>query len=47
MFPAGMLTAFAAAIALRRRGLLSMSPPPWRAAIVISLMYFENSLPRA
>src|SRR5207247_9639619 len=33
--------------AVRSRGLASMSPPPWRAAIVISLMYFENSLPRA
>src|SRR5215510_11628718 len=47
MFEAGMLTDFAAAIAVRRRGFASTSPPPDRAAIVISLMNFENSLPRA
>src|SRR5689334_8914255 len=47
MLAAGMLTLFAAAIAVRRRGFDSRSPPPWRAAIVISLMNFENSLPRA
>src|SRR5437867_4055818 len=43
----GMLTALAALTAARSRGLPSGSPPPWRAAIVISLMHFENSLPRA
>src|SRR5262247_1429409 len=43
----GMLTDLAAATAVRRRGFASRSPPPWRAAMVISLMYFENSLPRA
>src|SRR5262247_2184059 len=43
----GMLTDLAAATAVRSRGLASGSPPPWRAAMVISLMYFENSLPRA
>src|SRR5690349_9587588 len=47
MFEAGMFTVFAAAIAVRSRGFASASPPPWRAAIVISLMYFENILPRA
>src|SRR5262245_33680659 len=47
MFEAGMFTFFAAAIAVRSRGFASGSPPPWRAAIVISLMYFENILPRA
>src|SRR5262245_33591624 len=46
MLEAGMLTAFAAAIAVLSRGLASGSPPD-RAAIVISLMNFENSLPRA
>src|SRR5881296_3730747 len=47
MLVAGMFTALAALIAERRRGFASASPPPWRAAIVISLMYLLNSLPRA
>src|SRR5438445_13279873 len=47
MLDAGMLTALAAAIAVRRRGFASRSPPPWRAAMVISLMAFVNVLPRA
>src|SRR5262245_47334041 len=47
MFDAGMLTDLAALMAVRRRGLASGSPPPWRAAMVISLMYLENTLPRA
>src|SRR5438876_9510357 len=47
MLAAGMLTDLAAATALRSRGFASRSPPPCRAASVISLMYLENSLPRA
>jgi len=47
MLEAGMLTDLAAAIAVRRRGLVSVSPPAMRAAMVISLMYLENILPRA
>src|SRR2546426_3067111 len=47
MFAEGMFTALAAATAPLSRGFASGSPPPWRAAMVISLMYFENSLPRA
>src|SRR5205809_1213463 len=43
---AGILTAFASWIAFRRRGLPSASPPPIRAAIVISLMSFVNMRPR-
>src|SRR5580704_594756 len=46
MFSAGMFSAFAAAMALRRRGLPSGSPPPWRAAMVISLMRRVKILPR-
>ncbi len=42
-----MFTFFAAEIAVRSRGLASGSPPPWRAAMVISLMYLEKILPRA
>src|SRR5438270_807611 len=42
----GMLFAFASATAARRRGLPSMSPPPRRAAIVISLMMRVKTLPR-
>ena len=42
-----MFTALAALMAVRSRGLASGSPPPWRAAMVISLMYLENTLPRA
>src|SRR6516225_9696779 len=37
---------FASAIALRRRGLFPGSPPPMRAATVISLISFVKSLPR-
>src|SRR5437867_11767630 len=47
MLEAGMLTDLAAETAVRSRGLISISPPPWRAAMVISLMYLENTLPRA
>src|SRR5262245_12560733 len=47
MLAAGMFTDLAAWIAERSRGLASASPPPCRAAMVISLMYLENSLPRA
>jgi hypothetical protein len=47
MLVEGMLTALAAAIAERSRGFPSGSPPPWRAAFVISLIHLENSLPRA
>src|SRR5919107_2560747 len=36
MFSLGMLTALAASIAVRRRGLPPGSPPPLRAATVIS-----------
>src|ERR671925_891337 len=38
MFSPGMLTALAASIAVRRRGLPPGSPPPLRAATVISRM---------
>src|ERR1043166_7906655 len=41
-----MLTPFASSTALRSRGLPSGSPPPIRAAIVISLMSFVNKRPR-
>src|SRR5258705_5871176 len=41
-----MFPAFASRIALRSRALPSGSPPPDRAATVISLMNFVNSLPR-
>ena len=44
MLSAGMLTAFAARMAVRRRGLPSGSPP-LRAAIVISLMMRVKTLP--
>src|SRR5215813_6905674 len=43
---AGILTPLASRIALRNRGLPSASPPPIRAAIVISLMSFVNMRPR-
>src|SRR5437867_13360688 len=43
---AGMFNSLASATALRRRGLPSASPPPIRAAIVISLMTFVNIRPR-
>src|SRR5215470_6176927 len=42
----GMFPPFASRIALRRRALASGSPPPLRAATVISLINFVNSLPR-
>jgi hypothetical protein len=38
MFSAGMLTALAASMAVRSRGLPAGSPPPLLAAIVISRM---------
>src|SRR5581483_1692864 len=46
MLSAGMLAAFASVMALRRRGLASGSPPPARAAIMISLMMRVNIFPR-
>src|SRR5438552_8077954 len=42
----GMLPALASRMALRRRALESGSPPPVRAATVISLMNLVKSLPR-
>src|SRR3954470_13099856 len=41
-----MLTALASAPMVRRRGLLSMSPPPLRAATVSSLIIRVKTLPR-
>src|SRR5438105_6324933 len=46
MLSAGILTPLASRTALRRRGLPSASPPPIRAAIVISLMSLVNMRPR-
>src|SRR6476659_8884745 len=46
MLSAGMLTDFASATIVRRRGLVSMSPPPFRAATVNSLMMRVKILPR-
>src|SRR6185503_3617628 len=46
MLSAGMLEPLALSTAVRRRGLLSGSPPPMRAAMVISRMIFVKSLPR-
>jgi len=46
MLSAGMLTDFASATIVRRRGLLSTSPPPLRAATVSSLMMRVKILPR-
>src|SRR5271169_3744593 len=46
MFSAGMFSALAAAMAPRRRGLPSGSPPPERAPMVISLMRRVKILPR-
>src|SRR3954447_7390024 len=46
MLSAGMLTDFASATIVRRRGLLSTSPPPARAATVNSLMRRVKTLPR-
>src|SRR5271155_4578944 len=43
---AGMFSALAAATAPRSRGLASTSPPPWRAAMVISLIRRVKILPR-
>src|SRR5262245_8125012 len=46
MLSAGMLTDFASATTVRRRGLDSTSPPPLRAATVSSLMMRVKILPR-
>src|SRR5512134_1831370 len=46
MLSAGMLAALALSTAVRRRGFESGSPPPMRAAIVISRMSLVKSLPR-
>src|SRR5687767_13678250 len=46
MLSAGMLTDFASAMIVRSRGLLSGSPPPFRAATVSSLMMRVKILPR-
>src|SRR5258707_5479239 len=46
MLSAGMFSALAAAIARRRLGLPSASPPPSLAAMVISLMRRVKILPR-
>src|SRR2546423_15289055 len=42
----GMLAARASSIARRRRGLESGSPPPIRAATVMALEHFVQTLPR-
>src|SRR5262245_5686659 len=46
MFSRGMLFAFASATIVRRRGFMSGSPPPARAATVSSLMRRVKILPR-
>src|SRR3954468_22877756 len=46
MLSAGMLTDFASAMIVRRRGLVSASPPPFLAATVSSLMMRVKILPR-
>src|SRR5215217_3602600 len=46
MLSAGMLTDFASAMIVRRRGFMSGSPPPLRAATVSSLMMRVKILPR-
>src|SRR5881296_4609638 len=46
MLSAGILTDLASAMIVRRRGLLSASPPPLRAATVSSLMMRVKILPR-
>src|SRR3990170_4365725 len=46
MLSAGMLTDLASAMIVRRRGLLSGSPPPFLAATVSSLMMRVKILPR-
>src|SRR5438270_6444949 len=43
---AGMLAALALSTASRRRGLADRSPPPWRAATMISRMTRVQTLPR-
>jgi hypothetical protein len=45
MLSPGMLLVLAVITAVRKRGLALMSPPPTRAATVISLMSFVKSLP--
>src|ERR1700733_11438966 len=46
MLSAGMFSALAATMAPRKRGLESGSPPPFFAAMLISLMRRVNILPR-
>src|SRR5262249_9266076 len=46
MFSEGMLFAFASLMIVRRRGLVSASPPPARAATVNSLIRRVNTFPR-
>src|SRR2546429_972350 len=46
MLSVGMFKAFAALMAVLNRGLPSGSPPPKRAAIVISLISFVKARPR-
>ena len=46
MVSAGIDSPLASLTALRSRGLPSMSPPPIRAATVISLISLVKSLPR-
>ena len=46
MFSFGMFSFFAAAMAVRSRGLEFASPPPMRAAIVISRMMRVKTRPR-
>src|ERR1041384_8041287 len=46
MLSFGMLLAFAADTAVRKRGLASISPPPILAATVISLISLVKILPR-
>jgi hypothetical protein len=46
MFSAGMLAALALSTASRRRGLKFGSPPPERAATVISRISLVNCAPR-
>src|SRR5215470_1401084 len=46
MLSAGMFSAFAAAMAVRKRGLPSGSPPPLFAAMLISLIRRVKILPR-
>src|SRR5690349_18107469 len=46
MVSAGMLAALAFSTASRSRGLADRSPPPWRAATMISRMTRVQTLPR-